>query len=267
MSKDNRIKEIRQIALLRHELHHSNIALDGTLRVMMDKLHTFKDNFGISNKMMSEAINDISNDAETALSYSMLFANTIENIFATFNEDQPALFNVNRCNVYKIIQDVQHVLAHQANDKRLDFQNNFSKPVNHFIEGDKGQLVRVFMNLYFNAIKYSFLATENRRRYIRTNITSFEDKLKVSIENYGIGILKEEIPHMFQKGYRGMLSADKHRTGSGIGLFQVKKIIEAHHGEVSISSTNRSNDIYNGVYLTEISILLPYFQKIKSVVP
>ena len=59
---------------------------------------------------------------------------------------------------------------------------------------------------------------------------------------------------------RGSLSSDRHRTGSGLGLYQVDQIIQQHHGRRSIESMPIGNPKI-GPYLTKVSILLPYDYK------
>lgn len=61
---------------------------------------------------------------------------------------------------------------------------------------------------------------------------------------------------IFEYGYRGKLSADRHRTGSGMGLSEVKKIIKKHNGKVKIMS-----DPKGSAYKTVVKVFLPYEKK------
>ncbi len=121
-------------------------------------------------------------------------------------------------------------------------------------------IVSTFMNLYSNAIKYSYSGSTGSERYIRTECyTTLRDDreyLVIKISNFGVGILKEEIDNqlIFQAGYRGKLSLDRNRTGSGVGLYIVKEIIEREHkGMVSVDSVKK-----NGGYLTTVTVMLPF---------
>ncbi|MFZ5907304.1 MAG: sensor histidine kinase [Nitrospirota bacterium] len=259
MTEKKEIFGISQIQLLRHEIHQPNITLHAKLVIIVDQLNLVKRDFGKNNLELSQRIDQIIGDAEAASSYSTIFATIIENIFSTFDEEDAILYNVSRCNLYKIILESQRIFVLQT--KNIVFKNNnFDNTTSKHVEIDKGQIMRAFINIYQNAIKFSYYGSKDSTRYIETDVIPSDKKIKATIKNYGTGILRDEIPLIFQKGYRGKLASDRHRTGAGIGLFEVKKIIEAHHGKVEISSYPQSDDIITGPYLTEVSISLPYFQ-------
>ena len=59
----------------------------------------------------------------------------------------------------------------------------------------------------------------------------------VKVKDTGIGIAKEELPHIFDRFYRADQSRSKEKVaGFGLGLSLAKKIIEIHKGTVEISS-------------------------------
>ncbi len=115
------------------------------------------------------------------------------------------------------------------------------------LSGDWDRLVRLFTNLLTNAIQYTppqvdcpgeRLAQINvqLKQIIRQN-TPY---LQVKVQDPGIGIPSEAIPHLFDRFYR----VDPARTanhsdvssGSGLGLAIVKSIVTSHQGELSIDS-------------------------------
>ena len=98
------------------------------------------------------------------------------------------------------------------------------------VMGDRDYLVRVFDNLLSNAVKYSPDSTP-----IGVDITEASSgRVQISVKNAGRGIAPEELPHAFDEYWRG--STAPKGTGSGIGLFIVKKIVDAHQGSISIES-------------------------------
>ena len=120
-------------------------------------------------------------------------------------------------------------------------------------------MASVFINLYSNAVKYSYSGSAASERYIRTEcLRAFMDDyayLVIKVSNFGVGILREEIENelIFQPGYRGKLSLDRNRTGSGTGLYVVREIVEReHNGKVEVESVKK-----NGGYLTTVTIMLP----------
>ncbi|MBV8638318.1 MAG: HAMP domain-containing histidine kinase [Candidatus Eremiobacteraeota bacterium] len=97
-----------------------------------------------------------------------------------------------------------------------------------FVWGDGRYLSRVFDNLISNAVKYS-------NGPIDVRIASREKTVEVSVVDRGPGIDATDLPHVFEEYWRAESSRDK--RGSGIGLYIVKKIVDAHHGAVSVESS------------------------------
>ncbi len=92
---------------------------------------------------------------------------------------------------------------------------------------------RVLRNLLSNAIKYT---DENGRIRVRAEVTELGDALEVSVQDTGLGIPEEHLPHIFDRFYR--VENKVHTVkGTGLGLHLVKVAIEKHHaGEVFVKS-------------------------------
>lgn len=102
---------------------------------------------------------------------------------------------------------------------------------NYEIMQDKKWLSEALINILDNAIKYSPTHSEIAiRLQKRTGI------VRIEIEDQGIGIPKEEYHKVFQRFFRGSLPEVKEESGSGIGLFLSREIIEQHHGTITVSS-------------------------------
>jgi two-component system phosphate regulon sensor histidine kinase PhoR len=116
-----------------------------------------------------------------------------------------------------------------------------------FINADKSRLYQVFFNLIHNSIKYSPPHGVIR---IDANVNiPFEDKnktepdspsLEINIIDSGVGFAQEDLPHIFQRFYRGdkarsrSIKGDGNSTldGSGLGLSIVHQILAAHGGTI-----------------------------------
>jgi two-component system phosphate regulon sensor histidine kinase PhoR len=99
------------------------------------------------------------------------------------------------------------------------------------IRADKEKFRVVLENLIENGIKYSDMHGK-----IFISLKQNDDIIEVSIKDTGIGISEEGQKRIFEKFYRDEEAKKRESTGSGIGLFTVKKIIEAHNGKIWFES-------------------------------
>ena len=113
----------------------------------------------------------------------------------------------------------------------LDFENGF--PI---ITGDPRQLRHVFDNLISNAIKYS-----PNGGTITIGGRSRENQVQVFIQDEGIGLSEADAAHVFDRFYRADDSLTRSAPGTGLGLFLVKAIINAHGGKIWVSSHQNQN--------------------------
>jgi two-component system sensor histidine kinase NblS len=100
-----------------------------------------------------------------------------------------------------------------------------------FINPDS--IERVLRNLMSNAIKYT---EEGGRIKVRAELTESGNALEISVQDTGVGIPEEHLPHLFDRFYR--VENKVHTVkGTGLGLHLVKVAIEKHHnGEVFVKS-------------------------------
>ena len=114
-------------------------------------------------------------------------------------------------------------------DKKLVIKNNVKRPV--FVNVDRYKMSLAIKNLIDNSIKYG--ASDKR-----TEMTVSLDSQFVCIEvkDFGAGITKEQIKKITKPLYRGGMAKDKNRSGFGLGLAITKKIVEAHKGQLIITS-------------------------------
>lgn len=93
------------------------------------------------------------------------------------------------------------------------------------IEADPSLLRQVFTNLLSNAIKY------NKANGM---VTVELHKGRLAVADTGIGIAKDDIPHIFDRFYQ--VDDSRSRGGFGLGLSLVKKIVDVHGWDVSVKS-------------------------------
>ena len=98
-------------------------------------------------------------------------------------------------------------------------------------------------NLVSNAMKYS---GENRWVAVRAGLSPDFPlrEVQVSVEDNGIGISPADLPHVFEPFYRGHAVRDGQVRGVGLGLYLVKRTMEAMGGAVSVASKAGKGSVF-----------------------
>ncbi len=97
---------------------------------------------------------------------------------------------------------------------------------------DRDRISQVIANLLSNALRYTSAGGA-----VRVAVSSEDGKgLAVSVADSGQGISAEDLPHIFDRFYRGAQPKTSRVAGSGIGLAVVKELVEAHKGRVWVES-------------------------------
>ncbi|EKE15764.1 MAG: PAS/PAC sensor signal transduction histidine kinase [uncultured bacterium] len=121
------------------------------------------------------------------------------------------------------------ILVAKSKDLYLDFKLPDEKlPM---VSMDPAKMREVISNFTDNALKY----TEKGGVVMKGEKTE-NNTIKITISDTGIGVPADEMPYLFKKFSRGKDTGRLHATGTGLGLYVAKNIIEAHHGKVWIES-------------------------------
>lgn len=134
------------------------------------------------------------------------------------------------CNIMDIVTDVVNEFQGQALAKRVKL---LFEPENKTstVDGDPTQLRRAVSNLVDNAIKYS-----SEGQQVQISVIIDDDSVLVQVQDWGPGIAQADLPHIFDKFYRGR--SDDKTSGTGLGLALVHSIAQAHGGQVWAESPN-----------------------------
>lgn len=100
------------------------------------------------------------------------------------------------------------------------------------VYADREQLKRVTMNILGNAVKY--LSKESGS--ITITLLDEGKYIRTEISDTGAGIAEADLPHVFERFYRGDTSRNSGKGGSGLGLAIVKQIVEDHGGTICAAS-------------------------------
>ncbi|WP_238393342.1 sensor histidine kinase [Myxacorys almedinensis] len=127
-----------------------------------------------------------------------------------------------------IAQDAMLTLRELAAARRVHLSLNYSDSgfrQSLWAMGDALQLRRVFSNLITNSIHHS-----PRGASVEIWLESRPSHQVVKVLDAGLGVAPEELPHLFERFYQGQ--SDRQATGSGLGLYLSRQIIEAHSGKI-----------------------------------
>ncbi|GAB1613125.1 MULTISPECIES: ATP-binding protein [Mammaliicoccus] len=129
-------------------------------------------------------------------------------------------------------------------------ENNLKLSVKHVGDGntwygDVDRIEQVLTNLIDNAIRYTH--EEDSIDVIFDD--SLEDYVQIKVKDTGVGIAKEHLEQIFDRFYKVDTSRTRGKYGTGLGLFIVEKIIDAHEGSIDVQSKEQIG--------TEFTITLP----------
>jgi signal transduction histidine kinase len=99
------------------------------------------------------------------------------------------------------------------------------------LEGDRELMEYVVYNLLTNAVKYSNSSTE-----ITVTCRVDAGRLRLSVQDQGIGMDAKELRHIFRKFYRTKRAEASGEAGTGIGLSIVEQIVHHHGGKMEVTS-------------------------------
>jgi len=242
-----------------------NKRLETTVRARTAELALANEQLKVHDKMQREFINIASHEMKTPtqaiLGYSKLIQRhpekreemiqaisrnatrlqrlTSDILDVTRIESRSLRLNLERFNLNEVISDVVADYRNEIEKSKSDIEllyNHYGGNKNNplFIEGDRGRITQVISNLVSNAIKFtkkggSVLITEEERIVVDNGNSN---QVMISIKDNGQGIDPEIYPRLFSK------FAAKSETGTGLGLFISKSIIEAHGGKIWAKNNN-----------------------------
>ncbi len=131
----------------------------------------------------------------------------------------------------ELVQESIDIVQHQASERNVSIRISGDSIG---LEGDRGKIKQVLLNLLTNGIKYN---REHGALNIALKSVREKDKelAQVSIQDSGKGISPEGQAHMFERFYR-VADTEGYTQGTGLGLVIAKRIIEAHGGTMWLES-------------------------------
>lgn len=140
-------------------------------------------------------------------------------------------FNFIKTDLNLIAQKAADGLALQAQNKKLYLKFKPWKRTKLLVWADESKVTEAVSNLVDNALKYT------RKGGVTVELKKVGTTARVIVRDTGIGLSKEEISNLFQKFVRAGRGNKLSTVGTGLGLYVVRKMIEAHKGKIYAQST------------------------------
>jgi len=199
------------IANLSHDMRSPLTSMHGFLTAISDGM--------IPPEQQPHYLNIIMDESERLikLSNDILKIHSIQYAEVELNETE---FDINDL-IRKTILGFQQ----RALDKRIMITSHFAHP-SDMVFADEDKICRVMYNLIDNALKFT---PEGGEITVETTISG--EKVTVSVLDNGCGMTEEEQKRVFDRFYKGDLTRNEDKMGSGLGLSIVKEFVRAH-GEI-----------------------------------
>ncbi len=132
-------------------------------------------------------------------------------------------------NVADMLYECKDVMNSKVDEEKLHIQIETPDKM-PALEADRDKIKQVVLNLLSNAIKYN---RPNGAILLRGDFSTTE--ILITVQDTGVGIPEEALPHLFQKFYRVRENESK-AAGTGLGLSICKQIVQGHGGRIEVKS-------------------------------
>ena len=211
-----------------HELRTPIAAIKGEIEVLLSRRRSLK-----------EYQQAMSNNLERLDFLTRLVNNLL--LLSRAGEGEKVL-QIETINLTELLGELWDAFNIVAAQKKINFTFNGSEGI--FVKGDEIKLKQLFSNLIDNAVKYT-RSGGNINLFIQPGI----DQAKIILEDTGIGISPDDLPHILDRFYRVEKSRSRQSGGAGLGLSICQWIVKAHQGTIKVKS-----QLHKG---TTISVTLP----------
>ncbi len=195
-----------------HELRTPLTAMQAILGMIREKRRTPEE--------YEQALDDLSEETDR-------LRTLVENLLRLARGDKLGGNSFEEVDLAMLLKDIAVSMRPLAEVKDLTLNCDVSESL--IVLGDSDELIRLFVNLLDNAIKYT------KRGEVHVTAKQLGNEIEVNISDTGIGIAPEHLMHIFDRFYRVEESRTEH--GMGLGLAIAKEIINVHGGAIKVHSS------------------------------
>ena len=159
-------------------------------------------------------------------------------------------FRKTRFSAADLLYEVRDVMVTKAQETNVQIRVDVPHDM-PLLEADRDKVKQVLLNLMSNAIKYN---RPNGSVIITGNFTDTE--VSLNIQDTGLGIPEDSIPHLFEKFFRVREHEGK-AAGTGLGLSICKQIVQGHNGRIEVKSKMSVGTSFN-IFLPRTPRAVPH---------
>ncbi len=134
-----------------------------------------------------------------------------------------------------VFSDLIDMIQVRLMEKKLDFQVDIDETIPSVLWGDVKRIKQVILNILTNAAKYTSEGSVVFSVHVES-MDADEVCLKITVEDTGIGIRKEDLQHLYDSFKRVDTHKNLRIEGSGLGLSITKQLVDLMGGEISVDS-------------------------------
>ncbi len=142
------------------------------------------------------------------------------------------------CDLNQIIARVSAAMQVVADSRQIAIALALPSPP-LYIWADPDKLYRIIYNLVSNAVKYT---PRNGRVHIEARQS--DEQITLQVSDNGHGMSEEQLDNLFQLYYRTENARKSKTKGTGLGLYIVKMLVEAHQGRITVASKPGAGSIF-----------------------
>jgi signal transduction histidine kinase len=146
------------------------------------------------------------------------------------SDSNEKLINPALISIHELLRFIIEQFEPIASMKDIRIEDSIDDNLQYF--GDKQRIHQLFVILLDNALK--FTPSAGVVRIICKKESHF---IRITIQDSGIGISDEDLPHIFDRFYRSDKGRTRSTGGTGLGLSIAKWIVDAHHGHIHVESS------------------------------
>lgn len=151
-----------------------------------------------------------------------------------------SVLHLTETNIVTLLKDVYTSFLPILESKKINFKFESEEDFVSLVF-DYEKIETVLFNLFSNALKFT---EQGGTIVLRLEKDEVKKSIYISLEDTGIGIVKEHLEKIFERFWQEKNNQDSHVRGSGIGLSLAKDFVELHHGKITVKSEIGKGSIF-----------------------